>query len=242
MFYIRHVHPYLVCSTGFYGDFKQRIAPEFFEHFVESYRFLAYFRPWRVFFPDFRVYAYGHIYSVGGEFGATVNDREVLFFYCTFFELCGDFPLRGVIFCYDHDAGGISVEAVDDSRPELSESAGEIVAVKGQGVDQRAVGIAACGMDDHISLFVEDDYIVVFVDDIERNFFGENLFRGQFRQCQVYAVVGAELEAGFYGVSVDGDGAGTDDFLDHCPAVIAEPAVEVFIDSPLLDRAADSQC
>ena len=64
-------------------------------------------------------------------------------------ELSGERSGGQVVFRRDDEAGGVPVDAVDDTRPQFPADAGEgIPAVVEQGVDQRAVRVAG-GRVDH---------------------------------------------------------------------------------------------
>jgi len=60
--------------------------------------------------------------SVAGQVGAAVDDSEIFFFCPAFFELFCDFPLGGVVFGYDHNAGCVFVEPVYDAGPKFTKA------------------------------------------------------------------------------------------------------------------------
>ena len=62
--------------------------------------------------------------------------------------------------------------------------------VEGKRVCDCAVGVAASRVDDYIGRLIDDDDVVVFVEDIKRNFFGLDFFFGQFRQRKFDFVTG----------------------------------------------------
>jgi len=112
--------------------------------------------------------------AVALKFGRSVDDGEIGFFDGTAAELLCDFPLCGVVFCNDEKAGGVFVEPVYDSGSELAEPRGEPAAVVDEGIDESAVGVASSGVNDDIGRFVQDNKVVVFIDDVEGDIFGEN--------------------------------------------------------------------
>ena len=75
-----------------------------------------------------------------------------------------------VVFCDDHDAGCVLVEAVDNARPFDPANAGEgVAAMMDERVDQRAGPIAIAGMHDKSGRLVDDDHVLVFKQDVERD-------------------------------------------------------------------------
>ena len=76
---------------------------------------------------------------------------------------------RGVVLCDDDQAGGFLVEAVDDAGAQLAADTFDVRAVVEHGVDERVLGVAGRGMDDHAGRLVYDDDVVVFIDDDERD-------------------------------------------------------------------------
>jgi hypothetical protein len=68
----------------------------------------------------------------------------------------------------DEQAGGVAIEPVDESRAQ--QIAGKTcVDVCQQRVDQRPARRAVCWMRDHSGSFIDDEQVVVFVNDVERN-------------------------------------------------------------------------
>ena len=86
-----------------------------------------------------------------------------------------------VVFGHDHQASGVLVEAVDDTRSLDAADAGQARAAMGdQRVDQCAGGVAGGRVNDKALRLVDHDDRVVFVNDVERN--GLALRRGGFRR------------------------------------------------------------
>ncbi len=99
--------------------------------------------------------------------------------------------------------------------------------------------VSTCRVHNHSGLLVEDYQLFVFVNYIQRDIFGQNLFARRLRRGKVNLVARAELEALFGDFSVNLDGSLLDCILDETPAQITEPAVEVFIEPSLSDRMAN---
>ncbi|MBA7645214.1 hypothetical protein ES703_52968 [subsurface metagenome] len=73
-------------------------------------------------------------------------------------------------------------------------------------------------MHKHIGLFIEDDYIVVFVNDVQWDILGQNLFAGRFGDCQINFITRAQLKAGLDDFAVNLNGAFLDYALDETAA------------------------
>ena len=65
--------------------------------------------------------------------------------------------------------------------------------VEGEGVCDCAAGVASCGVDEYIGGLIDDDYVVVFVEDIERYIFRRDFRFWQFGQGDFDEVVGIEF-------------------------------------------------
>ena len=112
-------------------------------------------------------------------------------------ELGGELLVGIVVFRRDDEAGGVPVNAVDDTRPQFPADAGEgVPAVVEQGVDQRAVRVAG-GRVDHQALgLVHHDDILILVDDVQRDVLGHHVHRFRVRQRDAHGLV--PLEAGVF--------------------------------------------
>ena len=104
------------------------------------------------------------------------------------------------------------------------------------------MSVTTGGVDNHIGLLVEDNNIIVFINYVQRDIFGQNLFGRQRRQGKFDFVAGTELKAFIYCFAVDLNGAGCDLLLEQTPAEIAEPSVQVFVNPALLDGISDLKC
>ena len=52
-----------------------------------------------------------------------MDDGQIVLVDLTAFELLGNFPLGGIVFCNNHNAGGVFVEAMHDAGPKFAEAA-----------------------------------------------------------------------------------------------------------------------
>ena len=81
------------------------------------------------------------------------------------------------------------------TRPGAHAFAGQRCDVREQRVDQRAVGRAVRGMRHHAGRLVDDQQVVVFVDDVERDRFGLGAERARRLDRVLDAVAGLEQRA-----------------------------------------------
>jgi hypothetical protein len=95
--------------------------------------------------------------------------------------------------------------------------------------------VAARRMNNHISRFVQDDKVRVFVYDVKRDVFGQNAFAGALEEGTIYYVAWANLEAWFNDFAINFDIASFDCILDEMAADVGEPAMKVFVNSAIFD-------
>src|SRR6185369_10134364 len=122
-------------------------------------------------------------------------------------------PMRVVTLGEDDDAGGVAVEAVDNAGAgELFTDAGEGAAewaavpeVEGEGVDERASGVGAGGVDDDVGLLVEDDHVLVFKENVEGNVLWFEVFAGGRGDADFNLIVDSEDGGGLGDAAVDED-------------------------------------
>ena len=99
--------------------------------------------------------------------------------------------------------------------------------------------VSTCRVHNHPGLLIEYYQLFVFVNYIQRDIFGQNIFARRLRRGKVNLVARAELEALFGDFSVNLDGSLLDCILDEVTAQVAETAVEVFIEPAFSDRVAN---
>ena len=73
-----------------------------------------------------------------------------------------------VMFCDEHHAARVLVEAVHDAGAELTAHAAEVVHVMEERIDERLVGMSGGGMDYKTGGLVDDGDVVVLIEDGER--------------------------------------------------------------------------
>lgn len=132
----------------------------------------------------------------------------------------------------DDAAGRVLVQAVDDARALDAADAGKFsLAVVEQGVDQGAIGISRGGMDDHAGGFVEDDEVVVFEQDFQRDVLRCVVQRDGFGHDDGDAVAELYGIARLGGVAVDLDVLLADERLDPRAGKIRETGGEKGVDA-----------
>ena len=110
------------------------------------------------------------------------DEREINLLDYALGKLSRQFSMRRIIFRDDKTAAGVFVETMHDAGPFFSTDAGQHGAMAEQCVDQSVLAMTGTGMNDEPGRFVDDDEIVVFEENVERNRFrpGVDLFRRRF--------------------------------------------------------------
>ena len=105
--------------------------------------------------------------------------------------------MRRVGLRHDQQSGRVSVDAMDDAGPHHAADARQRGAAMGdQRVDQRACVVAGGRMHHHADRLVDDDQVLVFKDDIERDRLAAGLGRSGRRHVDPHALAGAQFRAG----------------------------------------------
>jgi hypothetical protein len=110
----------------------------------------------------------------------TVEEGEVSLRDLALGEHLAELAMGTVVFGDEDEAAGLFVEAVYDAGAKVATGGGEFVEVKEERVDEGApvafvVGNAGSGVDHHPGGFVDDGQVLVFVDDMERDVFGDGV-------------------------------------------------------------------
>ncbi len=127
-------------------------------------------------------------------------------------ELLGQRFVRAVVLRRHHQPGRVLVEPVHDARALDAADPGKACPAMGdQRVDQRA-GLVACGgMHHEAARLVDDDDVVIFIDDIERDIFADWLGRDRFRHVDCDRIARGDMISGVAdGGASGGDGTGED--------------------------------
>ena len=118
-------------------------------------------------------------------------------------HLLGKADVGGVVLCHHQQAACVLIDAVDDAGADLAANAGKAaLAVPQQGVDQRAVLVAGCGVHHHALGLVDHQQMGVLVDDLQRNILRHGLDGLRVRDLQQHGVPCLELQAFGHGLAV----------------------------------------
>ena len=127
---------------------------------------------------------------------AAVNYRLVGALHAVHRHLLGKADVGGVVLCHHQQAAGVLINAVDDAGADLAANAGKAaLAVPQQGVDQRAVRVAGCGVHHHALGLVDHQQMGILVDDIQRDILRHGLDGLCVRDLQQHGVSCLEFQA-----------------------------------------------
>jgi len=158
----------------------------------------------------FRITADGQIDAAMLSLQKALHQGDVGFLNGALAEGFTELGVGLVIFRYQDYAGGIFVEAMDDSGAQGVTRLRKSLATTEQGIDERAASVSGAGMDGHASGLVDDDYVVVFVEDFERDGFGFGAERRAGLYFDREALAAAQALRAFCGVGVEKDQPGFD--------------------------------
>src|SRR6266404_1306331 len=102
-------------------------------------------------------------------------ERDVGFLYGTGSKGLGQFRVGIVIFRNEDEAGGLFVETMHDSgteRVRLRSAARKILSAAQERVYERTTGVSRTSMHAHSGGLIDDEQVVVFIEDIQRDGFG----------------------------------------------------------------------
>ncbi len=91
-----------------------------------------------------------------------------------------------------HDSGRVFVKSVDDARALDAPNSRQILTVMEESVDQGAGGVSSSRMNDETGRFVDQQEILVFVDDVKRDFLSLDVEGARRRFVDHYPVPGVD--------------------------------------------------
>lgn len=140
-------------------------------------------------------------------------------------ELCRHPGLRELILANDHDSGGVLVDAMHQERQPSRLFVGrDILEMVSQGIHQRAGVVAVGWMNHHAGLFVNDQDICIFIDDLHRNIFGDDLnLPGWMRKHHRDDIIGMNAVIRLDGLVIDEDVTSMGSLLYLVPGGILQP-------------------
>jgi hypothetical protein len=176
----------------------------------------------------------------GVVFGeVAVEESDVGFGNLAAGEHLAELAVGAVVFGDEDETAGEFVEAVDDARAKIAADVGEFGEVEEEGVDEGAavagvVGGAGAGVNHHAGRFVDDGEVLVLVDDVEGDVFGDGVegwrLWGAFDLDGLAAV---ELVFGLGGFAVDADLLVFDEELDAGATDVGEGLGEVLVEAKI---------
>jgi hypothetical protein len=156
-------------------------------------------------------------------------------------EHLGELAVGAVVFGDEDEAAGLLVEAMDDAGAEVAAYVGEFGEVKEEGVDEGASvalvqtaqgGSAGSGVDHHAGRLVDDGEVLVFVEDFERDIFGDGVEGGGLRSAfDLDGFSAVEFLFGLGEVAVDANLASLDEELDAGSGDVGESVGEVLVEA-----------
>jgi len=122
----------------------------------------------RHFFAVRRVAADGAFdFSLGRHWHAP-DQRLVAALECPCFQLPGEVLVGGVVLGHHHQPAGVLVESMHNAGPGNAADARQAVPAMGQqGIDQRSVHMPRRRMHYQALLFVDDDQVLIFINDVD---------------------------------------------------------------------------
>ena len=148
-----------------------------------------------------------------------------------------------IVLRHHHQTGRLLVETVDDAGAQRGVDAGENIAVMKQGVDERAGVIAVRRVCHHACGFVDDEELVVFVDDFERDVLRDGFGPGRTGKSDVKNFARCNGVTWFHAAAVDEHQPCFDSLLDFVTGgvldLVGQVDVEAFLG--LLGRDNDAE-
>lgn len=156
-----------------------------------------------------------------GEFDAaarrgkfSLHEREIRFLNDARAKRFGKLGVSEIVFGDENCAACVFVEAMNDARAQLVATWRERLAAPKKCVDECAAGVPRSGVNGHTGGFVDDDKVVVFVKNVERDGLGFSFEWGARFGLDGDLFATFEFLAGFGGLAVDQNESRFDEFLD----------------------------
>ena len=104
-------------------------------------------------------------------------------------QLLGKIAVCSVVFTYQKSTCGILVNAVDDSWPHNTVNAGQVpLAMVHNGIYQSSAGMSVGGMNNHSLWLIYYQYVLILIQNVQRDIFRKNIRLGQIRQGCLYQI------------------------------------------------------
>ena len=159
---VPHVYPDLVGTSRENPHVQQGCAPPFLQHFPFRDGFPA-FRYDSHFFPVCFAAADRRLDPAFRLLHSSFHQGQVMFLHPAFLQHAAQGFLGRVVFRYQHDAGGVLVQPVYDTRTQFPADAAQGIQPSQQRVHQGAVPVPRGRMDDHSRGLDDHRQILVFI-------------------------------------------------------------------------------
>ena len=105
-------------------------------------------------------------------------------------QLRGNALMRQIVFADDHRACGVPVDAMHDTGPHDAVNAGKrLSAVVHNRIDKRPLVVTRGGMNHHALRLVDYENVLIFIQNIERQIFRDNIRKDFIRNGKGYRIV-----------------------------------------------------
>ena len=173
--------------------------------------------------------------------GPPFDHREIDLPDGPFLEADRETAMREMVLGGDHDAGGVTIQAMDDAGTQQSRGGGRLVEVPLQGIDERVGPIDRGRVDDHPGRLVDRHQPPVLVDHLERRGRGPEQLVGRFEQADADLLTRIDTLPDIGHLAVDEDGSGPHQAVNAEPGVVAEFSADDRIDSSAAEILGDRE-
>ena len=135
---------------------------------------------------DFFVNNAGRLSQFSGD------QRQINFFHCARGELFRQFSMRHVVLSYHEAAACFLIETVNDAGSFFSADPRQSGTVTKQSVDQSMFALTGARMNRHAGRFVDNNEIIVFEENIQRNRFWLDVDFFRRRLDEINLVTGSD--------------------------------------------------
>ena len=138
---------------------------------------------------------------------------------------------RALALRHHQTTGGVLVQPMGQTGPQLPADAGQVSNPMEQRIDQRARAVARARMDHHPGLLVEREQIPILVENLQRQILGGDLHRRGSRDGQLDALATSQAARRLRRPSVDPCQARVDQRLQPGPGEIWKSSCQVLVEA-----------
>ena len=109
-----------------------------------------------------------------GFFHPAPNQCDIFFLHGSVFELKDEILISRVCLRYDHDAGSIFIQPVNDARPTYTSDTSKVRAPMNQCVNESSRPMTCSRVDRDPRCLIDDNAVQVLVQDVQRQRFGSD--------------------------------------------------------------------